>query len=147
LIIEFIASAIMSVTIVKVSDGDTCTASDGTKIRLVEIDAPETKQKHGKESRDVLAALVLNEKVTLDAKKKDKYGRTLGTIYIGTRPDGTPILNINEAMVLSGNAWAYMIPKDSYFREFENIARKDKRGLWADPNPTPPWEFRKNVKK
>jgi micrococcal nuclease len=147
LIIEFIASAIMSVTIVKVSDGDTCTASDGTKIRLVEIDAPETKQKHGKESRDVLAALVLNEKVTLDAKKKDKYGRTLGTIYIGTRPDGTPILNINEAMVLSGNAWAYMISKDSYFREFENIARKDKRGLWADPNPTPPWEFRKNVKK
>jgi micrococcal nuclease len=135
LIIEFLASAVMSVTISRAIDGDTLKTTDGQTIRLLYIDAPELKQKFGKESKDSLSCIV-GEKVKLDSKGKDKYGRTLGVVYVGP-------MSINEAQILTGMAWAYMIPKDSHYRDFEGIARKYKDGLWADPSPCPPWDFRK----
>ncbi len=68
---------------------------------------------------------------------KDRYGRTLGDIYLGERW-------INLEMVSEGYAWHYKAySKDKKLAAAEVVARKGKKGLWADSDPVPPWEYRK----
>ncbi len=71
------------------SDGDTITVLDASnvrhKIRLAGIDAPERKQAFGNVSKQHLAALVFRKHVTVEGKKLDRYGRTVGKVYLGER--------------------------------------------------------------
>jgi endonuclease YncB( thermonuclease family) len=57
-------------------------------------------------------------------------------------PDGR---NLNRELVQAGLAWWYRkyAPDDRELEKLEAEARSAKRGLWQDPNPVPPWEFRK----
>lgn len=69
----------------RVYDGDTITlrSEDTTKnIRLAGIDAPELKQPYGIVSRDALSQDVLNQSVTVDTNKTDKYGRNVGKLLL-----------------------------------------------------------------
>ncbi len=70
----------------------------------------------------------------------DRYGRTVAMIYA----DKTLL---NEELVKAGLAWVYWKychhPICVSWENFQLRARFDKRGLWADPNPIPPWEFRR----
>lgn len=123
-----------------ITDGDTLKVFDGSqevKVRLSNIDAPESKQAFGTRSKQHLADKVLGEDVVVEYHKKDKYKRTLGTIWLGDR-------NVNLEMVEDGYAWAYrQYLDDRRFLDAEKSARDKKSGLWADPFPTPPWEYRK----
>jgi endonuclease YncB( thermonuclease family) len=87
--------------VVRVSDGDTITILDATnaqnKVRLNKIDAPEKKQAFGEVSRKHLASMVAGKIVNVEWAKKDKYGRILGDITIGTT-------NVNLRMVQDGLA-------------------------------------------
>ena len=132
--------------VVGVSDGDTVTVLDAAnkqwKIRLMGIDAPEKKQAFGQKSKANLSDLVFDKQVTVEYSKKDKYGRTVGKILV----DG---VDANLAQVKAGMAWHYkqyqkeQTPVDrSLYSEAEDRARAGHIGLWADSNPTPPWEFR-----
>ena len=69
---------------------------------------------------------------------RDDYGRTVGTLY----RDG---VNINVAMVANGYAWWYQhfAPYERKLAESEQQARQQKLGLWADPHPVPPWDWRR----
>jgi len=50
-------------------------------------------------------------------------------------------------MVAEGYAWHYkQYSKDADLVKAEKEAREAKKGLWADPNPVPPWEYRKGKK-
>ena len=95
--------------VVRVADGDTITILDATntqnKVRLNKIDAPEKKQAFGEVSRKHLASMVAGKIVNVDWEKKDKYGRILGDISIGTT-------NVNLRMVQDGLAW--------HFKAFDN---------------------------
>lgn len=127
--------------IVRVSDGDTVTAvKDGTevKIRLVEIDAPEKAQAYGAASTQSLIELCLNKDARLDEQGKDRYGRTLARVHC----DGS---DANAEQVRRGMAWVYRryTSKDSPLYVVEDEAKAAGRGLWADPDPMPPWEWRK----
>jgi micrococcal nuclease len=75
--------------------------------------------------------------VTLQTHGKDKYGRTLGDVFLS---DGT---NVNQELVKQ--AWWYQkyAPGDTVLAGLENEAREWRKGLWADPQPVPPWEWRK----
>ena len=73
--------------IVGVSDGDTLRARCGTpgayeqvKIRLSEIDAPESKQAFGERSKQSLSDLCFQQQAVITGGKKDKYGRTLARV-------------------------------------------------------------------
>ena len=92
-----------------VTDGDTiaCIASDKTvKVRLVDIDAPETAkpgkpgQPFGNEAERELERLVGDRDVRIDYLTTDRYGRILGTIYAGTT-------DVNASLVSTGHAWVY----------------------------------------
>lgn len=125
--------------VVSIADGDTVTVLRGreqVKVRLNGIDAPEKNQSFGTKSKDALAGLVFGKTVTVQSQGTDRYGRTLGVLVIG----GT---NVNERMVADGWAWHYkQYSTDRTLSDLEVQAKGEKRGLWADANPLPPWEFR-----
>jgi endonuclease YncB( thermonuclease family) len=78
--------------------------------------------------------------VEVETKDTDRYGRSVALIYI----DGQ---SLNEDLVKNGFAWVYR----QYCREtfcedwldLEVVAKYKKIGLWSEPNPIPPWQFRR----
>ncbi len=132
-----------------VFDGDTVllVGNGGRmKVRLYGIDAPETAKK-GKpgqpvaaQSKRVLMYKTMGRVVMVDIQEKDQYGRAVGVVRLAGR-------DINAEMVAEGMAWAYRRylsgPYASEYIGLEERARKQRRGLWRDGNPLPPWEFRR----
>ena len=132
--------------VVKVADGDTVTVlGEGNiqyKIRLSGIDAPEKAQPYGSKAKQALAAMTMSKQVTVKVLNKDKYGRFIGLISTDEVQD------VNGAMLQKGLAWHYAyFDKTQKYVELEQEARAEKRGLWQDNDPTPPWNYRRNKKQ
>ena len=99
------ASDLPSVTIQNCYDGDTCTTTEGEKIRLACIDTPELRGKKAdlipaKAARDYLNDLVAESKVNIRRITEDRYGRTVAELYKGP-------MNIQEHLVEKGFARIY----------------------------------------
>ena len=129
----------------RVIDGDTVVLLDSANIRhnvrLDGIDAPETSQLKGKEATEGLQALVLQKSVRITSTGNDKYGRVIGRIYLNDRW-------INLEMVKKGLAWHYkQYSNDEDLAKAEVSAQEKKIGIWADPNPIPPWKYRSGTKQ
>ena len=127
--------------VVSVLDGDTIEVLHYThpeRVRLSGIDCPEKGQPYGKRAKQALSALVFGKDVILQTHGQDKYGRTLADVLL---PDGT---NVNHELVKDGWCWWYRkyAPGDAELERFEKDAREAKKGLWADSQPVPPWEWR-----
>lgn len=126
--------------VTSVLDGDTIEVSRShrnVRIRLNGIDAPEKGQAYGHKSEEFVALQAFGKDVTVQTYGLDKYGRTIGDVYL---PDGTML---NKEMVKAGLAWWYCkYSIDQSLAELEIEARVAKRGLWQDPKPVPPWVFR-----
>lgn len=143
LLLPSIALADLSCKVVGITDGDTLTClvnQTPIKVRLKQIDAPEKKQAFGEVSRQALSNAVFNQTVMLKNTSKDKYGRTLADVYLGTS-------NINKQQVQNGMAWAYReYLSDQDYLILEAAARQQRLGLWSHPNPIYPQDFRRNKK-
>ncbi len=134
--------------VVGIADGDTITvlraSREQVKIRLYGIDAPESDQPFGQASRKNLSALVFGEKVDVLVMSVDRYGRTVARINVKGA-------DVNAAQIRDGYAWLYRrYCKTSVCEEWaglETMARSDRKGLWADEDPVPPWDWRKAGKK
>jgi micrococcal nuclease len=143
--------------VTQVTDGDTVKleTTEGTKlkIRLYGIDAPEMEkisrrtgavskpgQPYGGEAYEALKSKMLDSKVKVDIMAIDRYKRMVGIVYLNNR-------DINLEMVKEGWAWAYREyldrPYASEYLDAEREARTKRSSLWQQPNPQPPWEFRK----
>jgi endonuclease YncB( thermonuclease family) len=133
--------------VVAITDGDTLTILDASnkqhKIRLDGIDAPEASHDFGSRAKQSLSDLVFGKTVTVISSKKDRYGRTLGKVMLEKR-------DINLEQIRRGFAWFYryyaqeLRPEDAVeYEKAENFAKAGKLGLWTDPSPTPPWDFRR----
>jgi len=128
--------------VVGVHDGDTITVltpeKRQIKVRLAEIDCPETKQPYGSVAKKTLSEKIFDKDVTVKFKgKPDKWGRSLAIIYLNGK-------NINLEMIQDGLAWHYKsYSKSKEFADAEKEARSKRKGLWSDKRPIPPWEFRK----
>lgn len=106
------------------------------RLRLAQIDAPEKRQAFGTRSRQALSSLVFRQSVTVADAGRDRYGRVLGTVYVSG-------VNVNAEMVRQGMAWVYrQYATDRSLFALEDEARAGRRGLWADPSPVSPWQFR-----
>jgi micrococcal nuclease len=126
--------------VVGVTDGDTikvlCEGVE-TKVRLNQIDTPERGQAFGSKAKEGLSNLVFSRTVRLEVVDTDRYGRSVATVWMGE-------MDVNREMVRLGFAWAYRkYLQDQTLIEVEAEAKSSRRGLWADPNPIAPWEFRK----
>lgn len=130
--------------VIGISDGDTLTLlHDGKplKIRLANIDAPEKSQAFGQQSKKSLSELCWGKDAQFEPQTLDRYGRTVAVVYCGG-------VEVNRAQVERGMAWVYRkyAKKDSPLYLIESAARNARIGLWAEPNPLEPWEFRKSSK-
>jgi micrococcal nuclease len=127
--------------IVSVTDGDTIIVlHDGNEevIRLNGIDCPEKGQAYGKKAKKFTSDKALNEIISVESTEVDRDGRTLGDVYLA---DGT---SLNRELVHEGLAWWFFkTSEDETLKTLEMAAREEKRGLWRDPIPMPPWVFRK----
>lgn len=133
--------------VVAIADGDTITVlgagNQQTRIRLQGIDAPESRQAFGQVSKQNLSDLIFNKLVVVEYEKTDRYGRTLGKVLAGGR-------DVNLEQVKVGLAWHYKYYQDEQspddrrlYADAEMEARSARRGLWADPGPIPPWDYRR----
>lgn len=136
------AADTISGKVVRVADGDTLTILSSEKqeikVRLAAIDAPEKAQPFGERSKQSLSEMCFGKSAMIFVVDQDKYGRTVGLVTC----DG---IEANRTQVSQGMAWAYRkhIKGFEFLIEEERKARSLKSGLWADPDPTPPWEWRK----
>ncbi len=129
--------------VISVADGDTITIlteqKEQIKVRLTEIDAPEKDQPYGHKSKQALSDLVFKKDVNVSSNSKDRYGRTLGRVFVNDK-------DVNLYMVANGYAWAYTkYLTDPTIKEAETSARERSLGLWglqAD-QVMPPWEWRR----
>lgn len=137
--------------IIKVTDGDTVHVLDDEqqthKIRLAGIDAPELGQAYGQAARKFLAKQVNQKTVCVDWHKRDKYQRLVGVIKYEGR-------DVNLNIVKAGYAWHYkkyqkeQTPPDRIlYAQAETEARSDVIGLWSEPDPIKPTDWRKGKKE
>jgi len=133
--------------VVAVADGDTITVLDGSrtqhKIRLAGIDTPERKQPFGQRAKEKLSDLVFGKTVEVEIDKVDRYGRSIGKVVIDGR-------DANLAMVTAGLAWHYKKYQTEQsasdrrlYSRAEDDARAGRLGLWREPEPIAPWDWRR----
>jgi endonuclease YncB( thermonuclease family) len=141
-----VTAATFRATLHKVFDGDTIDVVDEKgrqfRIRLSGIDAPERDQPFGQRSGESLRRLLSVGPLFVDAVSVDRYRRVLAKVTCAGRDAGVE-------QIRSGFAWFYPWTDSTsqsdrvlYARE-EQTARSLHRGLWADRDPIPPWQFRR----
>nr|WP_240761841.1 thermonuclease family protein [Nitrosococcus wardiae] len=107
------------------------------------MDTPEKRQPYGTRSRQVLSDLAFKKQARVEVQDVDRYGRTVGRVYVGD-------IYVNREMIRQGAAWVYrQYLQDRTLLEVEAEARSAKRGLWSLPEAqrVPPWEWRRQGKK
>lgn len=134
----------------RISDGDSFHARDDTgrelRVRIVGIDAPERDQPHGSKARDALRDAIGNREVRIDVRDTDRHGRQVARVELDTAAGQR--VDIGLKQIEQGYAWWYRRGQlnSAEQRQYESAqadARKARRGLWQQPDPTPPWEFRR----
>jgi endonuclease YncB( thermonuclease family) len=109
------------------------------RVRLSGIDCPEKRQAFGYRAKRITSDLAFGQLVTVYAHGHDRDGRTLADVVLS---DGNR--SLNQELVRMGAVWwlRRYAPHDKVLADLEAEARAAKRGLWADPHPVPPWEYR-----
>jgi len=84
--------------------------------------------------------MVYGNIVEVDHIDTDRYGRIVALVKV----DG---VLVNAALVREGLAWVYnyycALPFCEEWFVLQLKAKDVKWGLWSDPDPIPPWEYRK----
>lgn len=130
--------------VVSVADGDTITILEGKtqhKIRLNAIDAPESRQDFGNASKKSLSEICFDSPAEVVVQGTDDYGRSIGEVSCQAA-DGSWV-SANAHQVGNGMAWVYrQYSNDPELLKLEELARSQSFGLWSQPSPIPPWDFR-----
>ena len=151
--------------VAKVLDGDSfdleLPAGSGRRIgiRLAGIDAPERRQPYADVARRQLQALIGDRRIRVHVLGHDRYGRILGQVEVPAPAgqasgDDERGRDVGLAQLEAGLAWYYRryeqdLPatwRNPYDRA-EVDARRQRRGLWREPDPVPPWRYRETRRK
>ncbi len=110
------------------------------RIRLDGIDCPEMKQEYGDSAKFATVGLCFNKQIRVEKTGVDSYGRTLAFVYVDD-------ICVNKELLRLGLAWHYAeYNSDAELANLEREARKNKVGLWRQPNPESPGDFRHKKK-
>jgi endonuclease YncB( thermonuclease family) len=134
------AEAQFEARIAQVIDGDTLdlvTAKARMRVRLLDIDAPERKQPYGHRSRQSLIAICGGEFARIDTRGRDRDKNMRAVVKCNGTDAGAEQVRLGMAWVIERDA-----ASDSTLHALQAEARAARRGLWADKEPVPPWEWR-----
>ena len=125
-----------------VLNGDTIEVMNGSgpmRVRLFGVECPDLNQPFGTTARYFTSTLVLGRQVLVNVFGADAEGRPLGEVALA---DGT---RLNHELLRSGLAWwnRQSAPNNDSLWKLELDARTERRGLWQDSDPIPPWEWKK----
>lgn len=130
--------------IVGIADGDTVTilvVDRPLKVKLANIDAPDKGQPFWRESKQSLAELCAGKDAEYREQDIDGHGNPVAIVMC----DG---IEVNRAQVERGMAWVSQRQnKDLMLPAVEAAARRERKGLWQDAAPVPPWEYRHPPRK
>ena len=125
---------------VAVTDGDSITILYENRrmdIELAGVDCPELDQPWGKQAQQLTSYLILGKRILIWPIRRDEKERIVSFVF-------SEEINVNKALLRTGLAWHDRTTfDDSLLKALEMEARIAEKGLWSDPNPIPPWEFRK----
>ena len=129
-------------TVIKVKDGDTIVILDDDytqhTIRIADIDCPEKGQPFGTQAKKFTSRAIFGKEVSVREKTKDHYGRSIGYVTYDNDKD------LGQELLKVGLAWHYAYySDDEYLASLQREARKHKRGLWVEPDPINPYQWRK----
>lgn len=132
--------------VVKVLDGDSIRIKRNGRIdeiRLYGIDAPEYKQPYSNKAKQYVRRMVYRQEVVVEEMDVDRYGRTVALVFLKDKL-------VNRELVGAGLAWYYprycrRQPLCGELAELEAGARRQGRGLWRDPDPVSPWEWKRRA--
>ncbi len=119
-------------SVTEVSDGDTFKLSSGQTFRLYGVNAPEVKEPFFEEAKAFTENLVLGKEISFEQEenyKVDKFGRTLGYVFVGG-------VNLNIELVKNGLARVVLYEKRAKIKyqdellNAENEAKMNKVGVW-----------------
>jgi micrococcal nuclease len=127
--------------VIKVKDGDTVVILDSLNvqhtIRVADIDCPERGQPFSSKAKEFVSNEIFGKQVTIKKKNTDRYGRIVGFVLYESK-------NLSLELLKNGLAWHYSYYSDSKeMAQLEVVARDNKIGLWIDPNPINPYNWRK----
>ncbi len=128
--------------VIGVKDGDTVVVIDAantqTTLRLAEVDCPEKKQAFGTKAKQFTSDQVYLKTVTYKVQTIDRYGRSIAEIYYDNNK------YLSAEIIKNGMGWQYkQYSTSKLLAALEQEARTNKIGLWVDPNPIYPSEFRR----
>ena len=143
---QSVRAEVLTGKVIAVADGDTVTVMDADqtkhKLRLAPIDAPESRQPYGQRSRQSLSDLVSGQWVQVVYDKADRYGRLVGKVQVAGR-------DANLEQLRRGLAWHYKKYENEQgeqdrqaYAAAEQQAQSARLGLWRDPGPQAPWDYR-----
>jgi endonuclease YncB( thermonuclease family) len=145
-LVKQLANKTFVAKVIGVTDGDTMEIlyqQKPVKIRLAHIDAPEKRksQPYSSNAKKALSDLCFGQQVTVHAQKPDRYGRLIAVVVNEKKQI------VNQEMVKLGMAWHFKkYSHEPIYDSLENVARKNKTGLWSAPSPIAPWDWRKPLK-
>jgi endonuclease YncB( thermonuclease family) len=132
--------------VVGVIDGDTIDLLTPEKwlvrVRLAGIDAPEKRQAFGAVSKQALSDLIFSREVTVNWRKKDRYGRVVGKVLLNGVDTDLKMLELGLAWHSKQYAREQSVVDRKLYAAAEDSARARRAGLWRDAEPVPPSSFR-----
>ncbi len=132
----------MSGTVVAVQSGDSFSLNvDGElfRIRLADVDCPEVKQSMYRQAMQFTRDLILGKLIRVNYEMIDRFGTVVAYVVL---PDGRIL---NEVLLKEGWAWHYRVRVDHKIEleQLEYEAWSARLGIWVDPEPVPPWVYRR----
>ena len=128
--------------VIGIKDGDTVVVLDSlnyqTTLRLAEVDCPEKSQAFGTKAKQFTSDEIYLKQIKYIVTDIDRYGRSIAKIYYDNNK------YLSEEIIRNGFGWQYKRYSTSkLLAKLEAEARKNKRGLWIDPNPIYPSDWRR----
>lgn len=124
-------------------DGDSFRVRQGRTIhtiRLYGIDCPEYQQPGGQQAKKMTASLVKGRRLDVFPVDTDRYGRIVAVVTVDGRV-------LNAELIRAGWAWVYpryctSQPLCRQWEALEREARRARQGIWQDPAPEAPWQWK-----
>ena len=146
LCLPLLASAVtLQAKVIEIQSGNALIVSNTNRpirIRLKAVAPPETGQPFSDVAREHLYALIFEKAVTVEYTHLAE-GYLEAKVFLNGIDIGSQLLRDGVAWYDHASDYELTDHDRELYERCEQAARNEKRGLWGDPSPVAPWEFRR----
>ena len=141
-------AASLSGKVIEVQSGDVISVFNlnrAVRVKLLGIDAPEVNQAFGDVARKHLSDLIYDKTVSVEYSGISADHSVAGRVLLDSRDVGAQMIRDGVAWFDPGSVNQLSATDREVYRQSEQAARNERRGLWQDENPVAPWEFVRGI--